>query len=113
MGKGTEGLQKMREEFEAENEGIVIPTQVWWLVNPQTIRERRQNGEIAASSVVFVIKGSQVAQSVVKKGINISKLYFGLSKPSEVSERMWSVNLDASIPGEYQTIRGHSGRPSE
>jgi hypothetical protein len=25
MGKGTEGLQKMREEFEAENEGLVIP----------------------------------------------------------------------------------------
>jgi len=28
MGKGTEGLQKMQEEFEAENEGIAIPTQV-------------------------------------------------------------------------------------
>jgi hypothetical protein len=28
MGKGAEGLQKMREEFEAENEGIAIPTQV-------------------------------------------------------------------------------------
>ena len=25
MGKGTEGLQKMREEFEAENEGVAIP----------------------------------------------------------------------------------------
>jgi len=28
MGKGMGGLQKMREEFEAENEGVVIPTQV-------------------------------------------------------------------------------------
>jgi hypothetical protein len=28
MGKGTQGLQKMREEFEAENKGIAIPTQV-------------------------------------------------------------------------------------
>jgi hypothetical protein len=28
MGKGTEGLQKMQEEFEAENKGITIPTQV-------------------------------------------------------------------------------------
>ena len=28
MGKGTEGLQKMRDEFEAENKGIAIPTQV-------------------------------------------------------------------------------------
>jgi hypothetical protein len=25
-GKGTEGLQKLREEFEAENIGIVVPT---------------------------------------------------------------------------------------
>jgi len=28
MGRGTEGLQKMGEEFEAENESIAIPTQV-------------------------------------------------------------------------------------
>jgi hypothetical protein len=28
MGKGTEGLHKMGEEFEAENEGIAIPTLV-------------------------------------------------------------------------------------
>jgi hypothetical protein len=34
MGKGTEGQQKIREEFKAENEGIVIPTQVRWLANP-------------------------------------------------------------------------------
>jgi len=26
-----------------------------------------------------------------------------------VSERMWSVNLDVSISGEYQTLGGHSG----
>jgi hypothetical protein len=38
MGKGTEGLQKMREEFEAENEGITISTQVQELANPCTIR---------------------------------------------------------------------------
>jgi hypothetical protein len=56
MGKGTEGLHMMREEFEAENEGIVIPTEVRWLGNSRTIRERRPNGEIAVSSVVFVVK---------------------------------------------------------
>jgi hypothetical protein len=31
MGKGTEGLQKMRGEIQAENEGVVIPAQVRWL----------------------------------------------------------------------------------
>jgi len=43
MGKGTDGLQQMREEFDAENKGIAIPTQVQWWANPHTIRERRQN----------------------------------------------------------------------
>jgi len=40
-------------------------------------------------------------------------MYFSFWEPPEVSERMWSVNLDASISGVYQTLRGHSGRPSE
>ena len=48
MGTGTDGRQKMQDEFEAEKEGIAIPTQVRWLANLRTIRERRQNGEIAA-----------------------------------------------------------------
>jgi len=40
-------------------------------------------------------------------------MYFSLWKPPGVSERMWSVNLEASISGEYQTIGGYSDRPSE
>jgi len=44
---------------------------------------------------------------------SISKMYFSHCKPPGVSERMWSVNLDASISGEYQTLGGHSCRPSE
>jgi len=55
MRKGTEGLQTMLEESEAENDGVMITTQVRWLANSCAIRERRQYGEIAASSVVFVV----------------------------------------------------------
>jgi len=69
IGKGTEGLQKMQEEFGAENEGIAIPTHVRWLAHHRIIRERRKNGEIAVSSVVFVVNGSRLAQSIIKKGI--------------------------------------------
>jgi hypothetical protein len=76
MGKSTEGMQKMREEFEAENEGIVIPTQVRWLANPRIIKERRQNGGIVASSVVLVVTGSRVAQSRVKKGIKAAGVWY-------------------------------------
>ena len=59
-----------------KNEGIVIPTQVRWLANPRTIRERRQNREIAASSVGFVVKGSRVAQSLVKKAIKAAGVWY-------------------------------------
>jgi hypothetical protein len=32
---------------------------------------------------------------------NISEMYLSHWKPPGVSERMWSVNIDASISGEY------------
>jgi len=76
MGKYMDRLQKMREEFEADNKGIVIPNQVRWLVNSPTIRERRQNGEIAASLVVFVVMGSMVVQSLFKKGIKAVGMWY-------------------------------------
>jgi len=43
----------------------------------------------------------------------ISKINFSHWKTPGVSERIWSVNLDASILGKYQTPGGHSCRPSE
>jgi len=67
IGKGIQGRQMMQEEFEAEKEGITIPTEVWWLANCHTIREQRQNGEIAVTSVVFVVKGSNAAEKSVRK----------------------------------------------
>jgi len=39
-------------------------------------------------------------------------MYFSLWKTPGVSEKMWSVNLEASISGEYQTLGEHSTRPS-
>jgi hypothetical protein len=39
----------------------VSPTHVRWLANPGTIRERRQNREIGALSVVLVVKQSKMA----------------------------------------------------
>ena len=42
----------------------------------------------------------------------ITKMYFSLWETPGVSERMWSGNLEASISEEYQTLGGHSGRPS-
>ena len=80
MGKGTESLQKMLEQFEAENEGIVVPTKTRWQVNPSDIRERRPNREIAASFDVFFAKGSKRAQSSVEKGINEAGVWYRVKK---------------------------------
>jgi len=76
IGKGTEGLQKMRQEIQAENEGVAIPAQVRWLSNPRIIREREQRGEIKASSVVFIVMGKKVAQRLVSKGVNAAGLRY-------------------------------------
>ena len=54
----------------------MISTQVWWLANPHTIRERRQNGEIAVLSVVVVVKWSKVAQRLFKNGIKEAGVWY-------------------------------------
>jgi len=69
MTKGIEGLQKNLEEFAADTESIALPTQVWWLVNHLTIRERRQNVNLSTSWVVFIGKRCKVAMTLSKKGI--------------------------------------------
>jgi hypothetical protein len=76
MRKGIEGLQKKLEEFEAEREGVAIPTHVRWLANPCTIMERRQTREIAASLVVFVMKGNKVPQRFIKQGFKAAEVWY-------------------------------------
>jgi hypothetical protein len=76
MGKGTDGLHKMPEELKGENKRIKIPTQVHWLANLHTICERRENGEIAPLSVVFVVKGGKAVRGLVKKGIKVAELWY-------------------------------------
>jgi len=69
MWESKECLHKVLEELDVGNEGMVIPTEVRWLVRPRSITERRQNGEIAMLSVVLVVLGSKESQSVEQKGI--------------------------------------------
>ena len=40
------------------------------------MRERRQNGEIAVSSVVFIVKGNMVAQKIIKKCIKAAGMWY-------------------------------------
>ena len=56
--------------------------------------------------------GQPVSRHTMRNHI-ISKMYFCHRKAPGVSERMWGVNLDASIAGEYETLGGHSCWPSD
>jgi hypothetical protein len=76
MGKGTEGLHKMWDEIHTENKGVTVPIQAQWLASPHTITESWQKGEIAASSVVFVVKGSNVARRLVKEVIKAAGVWY-------------------------------------
>jgi hypothetical protein len=84
MGNATEALQKMREEFEQENESRTVHTQVRLLENPSTISDRRQNGEIARSSVVCVVQGSKAPHGLVRKGINAADVRYRVEKYTNV-----------------------------
>jgi len=79
----------MGEEFEAENEGGAIPTQLQWMANPRTISEMRQNGGITASSVVFVVKGSKVAQKLKNKGINLAGVWHRVEAFTNAGPDSW------------------------
>jgi len=69
-----------------DNKGVTIPTQVRCLANPRTIREMRQNGEIAASSVAFVIKWRKAAKGLDKRGIKAGSVWY----PVEIYTNMGS-----------------------
>ena len=75
-GKGMEGLQMMQKEFDAGKKGVTISSEVLWLANPRVTRMRRQIGEIAAASVVFLVKGSMLAKSLVKEVIKEAGVWY-------------------------------------
>ena len=45
-------------------------------MNPRTIREGRQNGDISASLVVFVVEESKMAQSVIMTCIEVAGVWY-------------------------------------
>lgn len=76
MGRGTEGLWRKREEFEVEDNGIAIHTQVRRLVKPPTMREWRLHREIAMGLAVFVVQGRKMVQSLTENGITAAGVWY-------------------------------------
>jgi hypothetical protein len=63
------------------------------------------NSEIQWESLMRYADENRVPPSVEMhlEAEILREMYFSNLKPPAVSERMWSVTLDASIAGEYQT----------
>jgi hypothetical protein len=83
-GNSTESLQKILDEIHSGNKGVAIHVQVRWPANPHIIRERRQKREISAFSMVFIVKGSKVAQELVKEGGKAVGVCYGVTPSTKV-----------------------------
>jgi hypothetical protein len=75
----AEGLQLLREEIEAENPGVQVPT-AGWLVAPRWIKERWQREEIKSSSVVLAVKDRAVADRLRTKGLKAAGVHYTVER---------------------------------
>jgi len=80
LGKKTGGgLEKLRHEIQAENEGVVLPLAISWIGGPKDVQKKKAEGK-KASSVVFAVKGSKMAEKVLKGGLRAAGMKFDVEK---------------------------------
>jgi len=80
LGKKTGGgLEKLRSELQAENEGVVLPLAISWIGGPKDVQKKKSEGK-KASSVVFAVKGSKMADKVMKGGLRAAGVKYDVEK---------------------------------
>jgi len=80
LGKKTGGgLEKLRSELQAENEGVVLPLAISWIGGPKDVQKKKAEGK-KASSVVFSFKGSKMAERVLKGGLRAAGTKYEVEK---------------------------------
>jgi hypothetical protein len=77
---GPEGLQILREEIEAENPGVVIPTAPRWVGSVNRIMERWGQGEIRGSTVTFAIQDKRIAERLLATGLRAAGLRYKVER---------------------------------
>jgi hypothetical protein len=73
------GLRLLREEIEAENPGVTIPT-AGWLTAPRLVKARWSRGEISSSSVVLAVKERSAADRLRTKGLKAAGIYYSVER---------------------------------
>jgi len=80
LGKKTGGgLEKMRQELQAGNKGVVLPLAINWIGGPKDVQKKKAEGK-EASSVVFAVKGSKMAKKVLKGGLRAAGAKYDVEK---------------------------------
>jgi len=80
LGKKTGGgLEKLRQELQAENEGVVLRLAINWIGGPKHVGKKKAEGK-KASPAVFAVKGSKMAEIVLKGGLRVAAMKYDLEK---------------------------------
>jgi len=80
LGKKTGGgLEKLRQELQAENEGVVLPLAINWIGGLKDVQKKKAEGK-KASSVVFAVKGSKMAEKVLKGGLRAAGVKYDVER---------------------------------
>jgi len=80
LGKKTAGgLEELRQELQAENKGVVLPLAINWIGGPKYVQKKKGNGK-KASSVVFAVKGSKMAEKVLKRGLRAAGVKYDVER---------------------------------
>jgi len=69
----------LRQELQAENEGVVLPLAINWIGGPKDVQKKKAEGK-KASSVVFAVKGSKMAENVLKGGLRAAGVKYDVEK---------------------------------
>jgi len=80
LGKKTGGgLEKLSEELQAENEGVVLPLAINWIGGPKDVQKKKAEGQ-KASLVGFAVKGSKMAEKVLKGGLRAAGVKYNVER---------------------------------
>jgi len=69
----------LREELQAENEGVVLPLAINWIGGLKDVQKKKAEGQ-KASLVVFAVKGSKMAEKVLKGGLRAAGVKYNVER---------------------------------
>jgi len=80
LGKKTRGgLEKLRQELQAENEAVVLPLAISWIGGPKDVQRKKAEGK-KALTVVFAVKSSKMAEKVVNGGLRAAGVKYDVER---------------------------------